>query len=265
MRLPLLCLFAAAAFCACDEISSDERFIEVEGVVPQRVVLLEDFTGQNCVNCPAAHERIEQLVEQYGDALIPVAIHCGGFGVSVTNKRFTGLMQPEGDVYNDRWGIDGWPKGVINRRGGAQNPDEWATTLRTELGREPLLAIDLDASLSDDGKTINVGCTLKPFSDVKDAKLTVWVVEDGIVARQVDANGNRMDDYVHDHVFRAVMTDVNGDAVTLKNAMHVTKEYSVAVRESENEKWNTANLSIVAFVETSDGVGQAARVRLVNE
>ena len=64
-----LCLFAAVMLLAsCDNISEDERFIYVKPADVKRRVLIEDFTGQRCVNCPAAHEEIDRLQEQYGDS-----------------------------------------------------------------------------------------------------------------------------------------------------------------------------------------------------
>ena len=54
---------AATLFAACDEISDSDRFLEVEELIPQRVVLLEDIQDrhvsiaqmhmewpQNCMN-----------------------------------------------------------------------------------------------------------------------------------------------------------------------------------------------------------------------
>ena len=51
---------------ACSHIAEDEQLIEVAvDDMPtneiMRNVLLEDFTGQRCVNCPKAAEIIHQL------------------------------------------------------------------------------------------------------------------------------------------------------------------------------------------------------------
>ena len=48
----------------CDSVDENDRYIEMPPVESNRVVLLEDFTGQYCVNCPDAHEVMEQLAEQ---------------------------------------------------------------------------------------------------------------------------------------------------------------------------------------------------------
>ena len=52
---------------ACDNIPEDERLVYVKPAPVARTVLIEDFTGQRCVNCPNATEAIEALIEQYGD------------------------------------------------------------------------------------------------------------------------------------------------------------------------------------------------------
>ena len=49
---------------ACSNIGEDERLIYVKPEPAKRVVLLEDFTGQRCVNCPKGTEVIEQLQQE---------------------------------------------------------------------------------------------------------------------------------------------------------------------------------------------------------
>ena len=69
----------ASAFVACDTIEENERYIEKEIVETKRNVLLEDFTGQNCPNCPQAHRVVNALKEQYGESVVAVSIHAGHF------------------------------------------------------------------------------------------------------------------------------------------------------------------------------------------
>lgn len=256
----------APVVCGCDDIKEDDRYLVVEGVTPVRAVLIEDFTGQNCVNCPTAHATIEKLVEQYGATVIPVSIHAGGFGVSVSTSRlpsYVGLMQPEGNTLNDKYGIKEWPKGVVNGRR-ATNPDEWAAEVRTELAKESPLSIVLEASYNAADNTVEVNTTMMPAATLS-GRLNVWVVENGIVAFQRDITAGRIPDYVHNHVYRASLTGTDGEPVSLQQGIHSTATHSIAVRNSDTEVWNPANLSIVAFVSDNSGVLQAASANVISE
>lgn len=260
-------VLAASVLTACDEIKEDDRYIAVEGVTPVRSVLIEDFTGQNCVNCPASHAVIEKLVEQYGDKVIPVSIHAGGFGVSVESSRlpsYVGLMQPEGNTLNDRYGINEWPKGVINGRGGAKNPDEWAAAVRDEIAKDSPLAIEVEARYNAESNSIEIETSVIPHSDLN-AKLKIWVTESNIVAFQRDINLGRIPDYVHNHVYRASVTALDGDPVSLRSNYHSTLNHSIAVRDNDKEKWDVNSLSIVAFIADESGVLQAASTKVITE
>ncbi len=255
----------ALAFWACDEISTDDRFIDMDTVLPERTVLIEDFTGQNCSNCPDAHAVIDLLKEQYGDAVIAVSIHAGNFGIDVKNTSFPdnyiGLMEPEGNEYNDRWNINSWPAGVVNRNGGAMEHDKWAAAVRSALSSKATVDIEVEAAIAD-GK-INIATKVSPKADI-DGHLQLWITEDGIIAFQ--RNGSkRVPDYRHNHVFRAAVNGTWGESVDLDNGVHKEFSHSIALRNSATEVWNPANMSVVAFVYDDSGVLQATKTRVINQ
>lgn len=262
MKIKLLILFLAGVLLSgCDEIAEDNRFIPVEGTKAERNVLLEDFTGQNCINCPAAHRIIEALEEQYGSHLIAVSIHAGHFGISATNTRYTGLMQEEGNIYNDRYGIESYPQGVVNGKKPPLNADQWATAVYDEISVATPLSIDIDATYDAESKQIKTQCTLSSGSAIEGA-LVVWVVESAIVARQEDINEGRINNYIHNNVFRACVNGIDGESVEVSANGVVNKDYSIAVRESDTESWNPENLAIVAFVRNDTEVVQAAKTNV---
>ena len=77
---------------ACDEIAEGDRYLEMPAVESRRAVLLEEFTGQMCTNCPEAQRRISSMKEQYGDQLVVVGIHAGNFGLAESDYGSLGLM-----------------------------------------------------------------------------------------------------------------------------------------------------------------------------
>jgi hypothetical protein len=257
LATPLVALFAS-----CDEVDVQDRYIEVEPVVAKRAVLLEEFTGQRCVNCPDAHAVIQSLKEQYGDSFIPVSIHGGPTSLVYEYKEgqtspMLGLKLDEGDYYAQMWNVSSIPCGVIDRTSGVQLYSQWATTLLTELTKETPLNIELSAAYNADTDAVDVTTTLQSTENI-DGKLQIWVLESGIVALQYDGS-KRVMDYVHNHVFRASVTDKAGEAISLQANVFPTVNHSIAVRNY----WNHSNLNVVAFVFNDSGVVQAAECEVV--
>lgn len=263
-------LFSAAVsaflLCACDNVDIADRFIETDPVVPARAVLLEDFTGQNCLNCPDAHERITALVEQYGDNIIPVSVHAGGLAISVDRTNFeynyVGLMTPEGSEYDTRYNsFQSWPAGTVNR-GSTLSHTGWAAAVRAALEEEADIAIELSAIT--DGSQILTEVTLRPSANLK-GRLQLWVLEDGIVARQKLPDSSYDQEYVHNHVLRAAINGIWGEEMSLTSGIHSTLNHSIPLRDTDKERWNPDNLSVVAFFYNDSGVLQATRAKVTRD
>ena len=94
-----VCALAALSFTACNEIDEDDRYIETPIVEVSKHVLIEDFTGQRCINCPNASITIGQIQELYGaDNVIAVAIHSGPFSKTLSGTPLS-LWTEAGDHY----------------------------------------------------------------------------------------------------------------------------------------------------------------------
>lgn len=251
---------AAAALTSCNEINYDDRFIELPAVEAQRVVLLEEFTGQKCVNCPDAHAVIEGLQEQYPDNLISVSIHGGSDMNAIGEDQMPGygLRNSDGAAYADANKISSFPAGVVNRRSGVTTSDQWSTAIRNEISKPSSLELDMTATLSSDGSKVNIDVDIEPWENI-DGRLQLWVVESDIVSLQLTKSGMKRD-YVHNHVFRGVVNGHDGEPVRLTTREPQHLSASVDVRDI----WNTNNLSIVGFIYTSDGVVQAAHCSVGN-
>lgn len=241
---------------ACDEIAEGDRYLEMPAVESRRAVLLEEFTGQMCTNCPEAQRRISNMKEQYGDQLVVVGIHAGYFGLAESDFGSYGLMQPEGNEYADHWNVEAYPSGVIDRRSGVLAAPDWATYVRNEVTKEAKLGIGLSAVVeeNEEGDSIvSVSATLESSMAVN-GKLQLWITESHIVGFQIDG-GNTLTDYEHNHVYRASVNGTWGEDVALQENVFQTVERSIPVREN----WNTANLSVVGFVyNEAEGVLQVA-------
>lgn len=254
MKKLLFLLAAIPFFAACDNIGPDDRYIEEGNVEVTRNILLEEFTGQLCTNCPDAHRVIESLEDQYGDNLIVVSIHAGKgqFGIPAPY----GLMQEEGDEYAKYWGVYSYPAGVVDREGSVLDYNSFADAIRKEAGKTTTLEMSLEAQLSEDAKNIEVFTTLVSPSALE-GSLQLWVIESGIVAMQID-HGITHNDYVHNNVFRGCVNGLWGQPISLQSN-EVKYESNVM---PVDDMWNIDNVSIVGFYYNNSGVIQVEKVKV---
>jgi len=254
-KITILTIVAASLF-ACDTIDENERYVQLETIEAKRNVLLEEFTGQNCPNCPTAHETAAKLKEQYGEALITVSIHAGPFAFAEGTKSFPTFKTPEGDSYADAWGITTYPAGVINRTSGDTSYPDWATIIRDEIQKDAELDIELEATLNADKTEISIATVLKPLSDIE-GSLQLWIAESGMISRQ--KNGSEtIREYEHNHVYRASVNGVGGESVSISSNVFNTLSHCIDVKEN----WNAENLSVIAFVYNNSGVLQVVESKI---
>ncbi len=87
-------------------------------VVNEQNILIEDYTGHTCGNCPHAASKITELKEMYGDRLFSLGVHSGSFAypfAPIYTYDFRTVTGTDLDVY---FGVSnaGNPNGLINRK-----------------------------------------------------------------------------------------------------------------------------------------------------
>lgn len=244
-------------FAACDHIPEAERLIYEKPEPAQRVVLLEDFTGQRCTKCPKATDVIEQLQETYGEALVAIGIHGGPLGFA-GNARHTGLATETGDVYYNHWNLEYQPIGLVNRRTPVNYPD-WTAAVKDELATPAPLRLEGTALLADN--TITIQIKAEGTDGTVAGKLQVWLLEDGIKALQLMPDGSANQEYIHNHVFRTAVNGTWGEDFSIKEGEADQK----TMTQTLEPNWNKEQLSIVAFVYNDSGVQQAVKFKVKEE
>lgn len=248
-------VLTALMMLACSHIDESERLIYVKPEAARRVVLLEDFTGQRCVNCPKGTEVIEQLQQTYGDsAFIAVGIHGGPLGFA-GNASFLGLATSMGDDYYNHWKLEYQPVGLVNRHG-AVNYTDWARVVKEELAKTAPLRMKMTAQLV--AGQIEIALETLGTDGRTAGKLQVWIVEDQITALQLMPDGTANADYVHNHVLRAAVNGPWGDEFAISEGEQKSQVMTAIVEEG----WKPANLSVVAFVYNDAGVQQAVKAKV---
>lgn len=242
-------------FAACDNIPEAERLIYEKPEPAKRVVLLEDFTGQLCTNCPKATDVIEMLQETYGsEALVAVGIHGGPLGFA-GNAKVVGLATAMGDEYYSHWNLEYQPIGLVNRRAPA-NYTEWAASVKEELSKPAPLRLEGSAFIENN--TLNIRIDAEGTDGNVRGKLQVWLLEDGIKAVQKMPDGTNNQNYIHNHVLRAAVNGAWGEEFSVGEGEMEQRTMSQALLP----QWNQEQLSVVAFVYNDQGVQQAVKINL---
>lgn len=251
---------AAGCLTACDEVDADKRFAVPVSVEAKKNVLIEDFTGQKCVNCPKAAAVIEALQQCTGEHVIAVSVHGGSLSRDEATDKF-GLANATSKAYNEHWGVTQWPSGMVDRVGELHEgkwaavltgEDKWAAAVLTRFGVAPKVDLNVANLVYDAAsKTLSLDVSVAAKEAVT-GRLQVWLTESGIVQQQYMPDGTKNNQYVHNHVLRASVNDPYGDPLTLAANAADTKHYTytlpdVSALKGNKTPWNTQNMSVVVF------------------
>lgn len=253
----------AMAAASCSNIDEGDRLIYVKPAEVGRAILIEDFTGQKCINCPTGTEIINSIVDTYGeDNVIAVGIHSGPLGFA-GNSKTVGLMTDTGNEYYTRWDKEnkmGQPWVIFNRK---TSPDShynnWAAMVSTIISEKANLSVKIANAYDAATRTLTTAVEADGVNGTVNGKLQVWIVEDGVPALQMMPDGSANKEYIHNHVFRAAVNGTWGEDVTVKEGETTTKQYSYVLPET----WNADNIAVVAFVYNDGGVENVAKKHLV--
>lgn len=253
----------AMAAASCSNIDEGDRLIYVKPAEVGRAILIEDFTGQRCINCPTGTEIINGIVDTYGeDNVIAVGVHSGPLGFA-GNSKTVGLMTDTGNEYYTHWDKEnkmGQPWVIFNRK---TSPDShynnWAAMVGTIISEKANLSVKIANAYDAATRTLTTTVEADGVNGTVNGKLQVWIVEDGVPALQMMPDGSANKEYIHNHVFRAAVNGTWGENITVKEGETTTKQYSYKLPET----WNADNIAVVAFVYNDNGVENVAKKHLV--
>src|SRR5690606_7987656 len=127
-----------------------------------RVVLIEEFTGKGCTNCPKGSRELENLLRQFPNNLAVVSIHAGFFADPATFPLGQyDLRTPEGeDLYNFIGPPFFYPAAAVDRL--VINGDrmlglnQWASVVTSEIQEEPAIDVSVETNYDPDTRQLQV-------------------------------------------------------------------------------------------------------------
>lgn len=252
--------FAPVIFTACDEYEADEILVkltarETQDTTPitqsqdELAILIEDFTGWNCPNCPEGTSILNSLKESYGERLIVSAVHQGSFAKPKAENNNLDLRTPYGDELGSKFGLSSWPNAIINRKIGPLGRGDWETKIQECFANsEHLMNIYLGAENTQQGLLVSL--QVEAVKDVNEALMvTLFITESDIHGVQ-NNQGTMIEDYSFQHVLRNnPIVDMPLATTGLKGGDKVSKNYYF----TSDKSLNLNNCAVVAFVSNSAG------------
>lgn len=262
MTIMMLALFAAVICASCDRIEGpyftvpqhteyDTTLFDdlpVDPATVYRKILIEEYTGHRCSNCPRGHQELERLHGVFGDTLVAVGVHYTSLANPKPNNGFPYDFRTEiGNALGSAYNINSIPFAVIDRNGenGTEAIVQWEKLIK-EADRKVYAAVQLVNQLSDELKTTAKITMLEDYP--YPMQLSLLLIEDNIVQPQLNGS-DTVPDYVHNHVLR---TGINGTWGVLLTDDGILKKghayYKAAKVSFEGTDWNVDNCYVVAIL-----------------
>lgn len=256
----------------CDIVEGPKKDYSTIQGNSTRKVLLEEFTGQRCPNCPTANAKARELDSIFEDKLIIIAVHATAFANPVPSLGYPNdYRTPMGDELAVNLGADddGLPNGSINRTQKSQEIwvwkfSEWTSRITEQLAEPPVLDLEVTSSFDETSRNASIQVDMEFFEEApSDYRLVVVITEDSIVSKQLDLT-TEYPNYVHRHMLRGSVTaGTFGEAIS-PNPIGIgdqfTKNFSFALPAN----WSADHCEVVAYVHrlSDKRVMQAAEVHL---
>jgi hypothetical protein len=198
-------------------------------------VLLEDFTGTWCPQCPPAAAAISNAMEENSNT----------FGVGYHDGD--PMQISETSFWSSYYNVTGFPTVYVN------GPDtRWnfpnMGQVNNELAETAILGLALETSLVSGNLNIDVevGFNATPNEQVQ---LMVYLVEDNVTSSSAQAGSSLGTNYVHRDVLREVYTNQLGDPIEASSSVAgcvYTRSFTGLDLPSNIDDIN--NLKVIAFV-----------------
>jgi len=234
-------------------------------------VLIEDFTGHRCFNCPKAGDTAHAVFNSYPGRIIVASIHSSNNGLSDFQEKYIDPNDPNlsyPEVLYDDVGLEigthlgqkpgsgfiGNPRGAINRMLSGTDNTSTISTFRSKSITQMAIPVKVNIQAEHNYFASTRGLFLHTEVDVLDASITselglvVYVLEDSLIGAQLMPDLTRNGSYVHRDILRGCI-DNKAFGRTLKATdLGSNGKYYVNYSYKLPAEYNPANMHLAIYV-----------------
>lgn len=218
-----------------------------------KTVLIKDFTGVRCVNCPAAATAAHELQHQLGeDHIFILSVHAGFLATAV--GQFPNFTTPEGTAWynnnntNPLFTVDH----VALTEGNTLNVSQLDTPLGDALAETQSFEIGISNTYDEATRRLSVENRFNPTNEGQGKYYaTVCLVEDSIIGRQVVPSsvvpGGIDTAYVFRNVFRGTLNGADGELV-VNGPVYLDDSFSSTYSIELDSAFNADQCYILTYI-----------------
>lgn len=214
------------------------------------VVLLEDYLGVRCLNCPEAEALELQLQEENENHLVVLSVHPKS-ALQNPSGGFPDFRTDDGNEWNNEFNIMAYPLGLVNRTGGVLGASQWTSAVNNIIGNDAPVRLIVKTAYNETTRALKISIHSKFLQNISsnDVRLTVCMMEDNILGKQVTAAGVDTA-YMHRHVFRGTVDGQTWGRVldTNANSIEAGRNFITNIEFTVNDEYNADEFYIVAFI-----------------
>ena len=246
-------MFVSAGFVSCDVIDENDRYIEVEEQGGERVqrLLIEEFTGHKCVNCPDGAAIVHEIQEYYPGRVMVIGIHAGMLAMPTGEFAKQNFITADGQTYYNSFGVQANPAALLNRvhftgeDWAVRTKEKWMTYAISELGKEPVCEVTPVVEYNAETRELQVTTEVEAYENMPaNLNLQVQIVEN-VIGMQLKPGDVVDEEYEHNHVFRAAANGTWGESI---ESLPAGETRSYTCNATISEKWVPENCAVVVFV-----------------
>ncbi|GGD87665.1 T9SS type A sorting domain-containing protein [Planktosalinus lacus] len=224
-------------------------------------VILEEFTGINCVYCPDGHAIAQAIKNNNPDEVFLVNIHVGGYATPGAGQP--DFRTPFGTAINNQAGVLGYPAGTVNRHvfpgwsqnganGTAMSRNFWTAASNQILDQPSYVNMGVEASIDVNTRelTVHVEAYYTDDSPVGTNKLNVALLQNNTLGPQT--GGGMGNEYVHMHRLVHMVTGQWGvDVNTTTEGSFVDETFTYTIPNDYNGvpvDFFEAEMEVVVFM-----------------
>ena len=236
----------------CDKIDNPHKPYTPTG--GSKTVLIKDFTGARCVNCPAAAETAHELQHQLGaDRIFILSVHAGYLAQPM--GQFPDFTTEEGTAWygdhdsNPLFSVDH----VALTDGNTLNVEQIDTPVSDALAEPQLFDITIGNTYDETSRLLKVENRFEPTGDGSgEYYATVCLVEDSIVGWQTTPAGLDRE-YVFRNVFRGTLNGADGQLVS-NGAFYVDDSFVKNCSMEIDSTYNADQCYVLTYIyDKADG------------